>query len=103
MIPPNFFNLLGYRIGLNHYAYHCIIALSIQIAIGLVSGGNWLAGAVGGAIFYWSRELAQYDFAGAVGGAIFVTGNNTKFHFEWMDAIWPTIAVTILYIIATLI
>jgi hypothetical protein len=89
MIPPNFFNLLGYRIGLNHYAYHCIIALSIQIAIGLVSGGNWFAGAVGGAIFYWSRELAQYEIR--------------KTHFEWMDAIWPTIAVTILYIIATLI
>jgi nitrogen fixation-related uncharacterized protein len=89
MIPPNFFNLLGYRIGLNHYAYHCIIALTIQIAIGLLYPVTGLPGAVGGAIFYWSRELAQYEIR--------------KTHFEWMDAIWPTIAVTILYIIATLI
>ena len=87
MIPPNFFHRIGYKIGTNHYINHCVVAVAIMLAIGLGSGGNWLAGAVGGAIFYWSRELAQYEI------------RQTK--FEWMDAIYPTICVTILYFILT--
>ena len=82
-------NMFSYTSGINHIVWHCIIATAIMLLVTILTGGNYVAGAWSGAIFYWSRELAQYEIR--------------KTRFEWEDAIYPSVTVLILTAIITIL
>lgn len=76
-------NWWGYKSGISHKVWHCIIA-GLFLLIGIIIG-NPFAGWASGVTFYWSREIAQ---AQERGGAL-----------EIWDAVYPTITNTLLLVL----
>jgi hypothetical protein len=69
-------------VGFGYHVWHCIVAM--LFFIGGIILGLPIAGAASGILFYWVREYLQYLKIGK--------------EFIWLDAIYPTITNTILYI-----
>lgn len=77
----NFFHKIGHKLPTNHYVNHTLITLGLFLLLLIVHSltGIFIAAALGSCLFYWSRELAQWEIRGG--------------EFELTDALYPTIAI----------
>ena len=85
----------SYRIGITHFFWHCFIAGVIMGLVTLVFTPIFglhmaaFAGCLAGVAKYWGREIAQMQLRGG--------------SLEVMDAVYPTITNTILFLITLLL
>jgi hypothetical protein len=86
-----FFHKIGHKLPTNHYMNHCLITLGLFILLLVLNAvfGSFIAFASGAILFYWSRELAQWEIRGG--------------EFEWKDVVYPNIFIFIIAILLTLI
>jgi hypothetical protein len=101
----NRINYLGWKIGLSHYVWHCFIA-SLFFSFGLIIS-NPVAGWLSGIIFYWSREISQFEVRNAHHVYLKQLGvYQQEPKFELWDALYPTIsntALLLLYFVITML
>jgi hypothetical protein len=86
-----FFHKIGYKLPTNHYVNHSLITLGLFILLLIMYSivGVFISLATGAILFYWSRELAQWEIRGG--------------KFEWRDVVYPHIFIFILALLLTII
>jgi hypothetical protein len=86
-----FFHKIGYKLPTNHYMNHSLITLGLFILLLLINVifGLYISLATGAILFYWSRELAQWEIRGGT--------------FEWKDVLYPNAFIFAIALILTLI
>jgi hypothetical protein len=87
----NFFHKIGHKLPTNHYVEHTLVTIGLFLLLlaTYLTFGIFISFALGASMFYWSRELAQWEIRGG--------------KFELMDALYPTVAVFGLAIILTIL
>jgi hypothetical protein len=72
-----FFHKIGYKLPTNHYINHSLITLGLFILLLIMYStfGVFITLSTSAALFYWSRELAQWEIRGG--------------KFEWRDVVYP--------------
>jgi hypothetical protein len=83
--------MIGYRLKMNHYVSHSLITTGLFLLLLFVYSifGVYIALAFGASMFYWSRELAQWEIREAT-------------PFEWKDALVPKFVIFVIAILLTL-
>jgi len=73
---------------------HALLAVGIQLAVTIATGGNWWAGTAAGSWFYIGREHAQYEIRKQRGEPTWPTD-------AILDLVFPIVATVALAIAAT--
>ena len=86
-----FFHKIGHNLPTSHYVNHILITVVLFLLILAVYTifNVYIASALGASLFYWSRELAQWEIRAG--------------QLEWLDVIYPKVVVFIIAIILTFI
>ena len=92
MIKNNrFFHNIGHNLPTSHYVNHIMITVGLFILLLILyyTLGIFITAALGASLFYWSREIAQWEIRGG--------------ELEWLDVLYPKAVVFIIAILLTLI
>lgn len=84
--------MIGYKLKLTHYVSHSLITLGLFILLLLTNYvfGIYITLAFGATMFYWSRELTQWELREST-------------PFEWKDVLLPKAIIFGIALILTIL